>query len=512
MAEAEATGKPINLTHMAVGDGGGKEVDPDPGQTQLVREIANTRRAPNRVFPDADDDTLFTAELVIPADLPGFTIREIGVYDADGGLFAVGNLPPAYKAHRSEGAVTDAVVRLRFMVTNAAVVSIVLDPNVAVATQTWISNNVTPATLLPGGTTHQVLRKRSNANGDTEWANAADVNVLVNTVEEEQELADGQTTVDLSRTTTYGLAVYIDGTRLPNKEGAEGWRPHETVDTRLVLGQAYPAGTTIICVQNEPASQLANPLEKQKNLADVPDKAAARGNLDVLSKAESTVIGKAPGDVFYTARSTAPSGSLKANGAAISRTAYAALFAVIGTTYGAGDGFNTFNLPDLRGEFLRGLDDGRGVDANRGLGSTQAGQILAHAHSASSDAQGAHSHTGRMDAQGNHAHTGQTSADGEHNHTNGIFTNALRPPYVGSLTGNDTTYSGSEQAVGAGDSAALLPAGRHSHTLETSASGTHTHGLTIDGVGAHTHGITVHTTGGTENRPRNVALLACIQY
>lgn len=512
MAEAEATGKPINLTHMAVGDGGGKEVEPDPGQTQLVREIANTRRAPNRVFPDADDDTLFTAELVIPADLPGFTIREIGVYDADGGLFAVGNLPPAYKAHRSEGAITDAVVRLRFMVTNAAVVSVVLDPNVAVATQTWIANNVTPATLLPGGTTHQVLRKRSNANGDTEWANAADVNVLVNTVEEEQDLAEGQTTVDLMRTTTYGLAVYIDGKRLPNKEGAEGWRPHKSIDTRLVLGKSYPADTKIVCVQNEPASQLANPLERQKNLADVPDKAEARANLDVLSKAESAVIGKAAGEIFYTARSTAPPGSLRANGAAISRTAYAALFAVIGTTYGGGDGFNTFNLPDLRGEFLRGLDDGRGVDANRTLGSSQSGQISSHTHGASSDAQGSHSHSGRVDAQGNHAHTGKTSSDGEHNHTNGIFTNAIRPPYSGSLTGSDYTNSGWEQAVGGGDSAALLPAGTHSHTLETSAAGTHTHSMTIEAVGAHTHAITVGATGGNENRPRNVALLACIQY
>ena len=69
---------------------------------------------------------------------------------------------------------------------------------------------------------------------------------------------------------------------------------------------------------------------------------------------------------------TPPAGWLKADGAAISRTTYAALFAAIGTTYGIGNGTSTFNLPDLRGEFLRCTDDGKGVDAGRVLGSSQA--------------------------------------------------------------------------------------------------------------------------------------------
>lgn len=77
------------------------------------------------------------------------------------------------------------------------------------------------------------------------------------------------------------------------------------------------------------------------------------------------------GTVAHFAASTAPAGWLKANGALISRTAYAALFAAIGTTYGAGDGSTTFALPDLRGEFLRGLDDGRGVDVGRAIGTAQ---------------------------------------------------------------------------------------------------------------------------------------------
>lgn len=84
--------------------------------------------------------------------------------------------------------------------------------------------------------------------------------------------------------------------------------------------------------------------------------------------------------IVWEASATPPAGYIKANGALVSRTAYAWLFARIGTTFGAGDGSTTFALPDLRGEFLRGLDDGRGVDASRTLGSAQADALKAHNH------------------------------------------------------------------------------------------------------------------------------------
>lgn len=87
------------------------------------------------------------------------------------------------------------------------------------------------------------------------------------------------------------------------------------------------------------------------------------------------------GDIKFHAANAIPPGWLKANGAAVSRTAYAALFAAIGTTYGAGDGATTFALPDLRGEFLRGFDDGRGVDSGRGFGSAQVDAFKSHRHS-----------------------------------------------------------------------------------------------------------------------------------
>jgi phage-related tail fiber protein len=86
------------------------------------------------------------------------------------------------------------------------------------------------------------------------------------------------------------------------------------------------------------------------------------------------------GQVVFVAMTTAPSGYLKANGAAVSRSTFSDLFTAIGTTYGAGDGSTTFNLPDLRGEFLRGWDDGRGVDSGRSFGTAQADAFQNHGH------------------------------------------------------------------------------------------------------------------------------------
>lgn len=87
------------------------------------------------------------------------------------------------------------------------------------------------------------------------------------------------------------------------------------------------------------------------------------------------------GTIAYLAHANAANGWLKCNGAAVSRTTYAALFAMIGTTYGAGDDSLTFNLPELRGEYIRVLDDGRGVDAGRIIGTAQAQMLPQHSHS-----------------------------------------------------------------------------------------------------------------------------------
>lgn len=109
-----------------------------------------------------------------------------------------------------------------------------------------------------------------------------------------------------------------------------------------------------------------------------PTASAGTNNTQIATTAFVQQNGVPTGAVFWFAASTAPSGFLLCNGGALSTTTYAALFAIIGYTYGGSGG--TFNLPDLRGEFIRGWDAGRGVDSGRVFGSSQSQSTEAHQH------------------------------------------------------------------------------------------------------------------------------------
>jgi phage-related tail fiber protein len=152
------------------------------------------------------------------------------------------------------------------------------------------------------------------------------------------------------------------------------------------------------------------------------------------------------GCVVYFPLSSPPDGYLKANGAAISRSTYSDLFAVIGTTFGSGDGSTTFNLPDLRGEFVRCWDDGKGTDSGRSLGTSQ------------SDAFRLHEHGIRLQF-GNNA------------------SSSYPPPNAAYLFVNgDGTYSYTRY------------------------------------YGNYNNSQPIEPVGGSETRPRNISLLACIKY
>jgi hypothetical protein len=94
----------------------------------------------------------------------------------------------------------------------------------------------------------------------------------------------------------------------------------------------------------------------------------------------STPAAVPTGSVFMMATTTVPSGYLECDGAAVSRTTYSDLFTAISDTWGAGDGSTTFNLPDLRGEFVRGWDNGKGTDSGRVFGSSQTDELKEHTH------------------------------------------------------------------------------------------------------------------------------------
>lgn len=102
------------------------------------------------------------------------------------------------------------------------------------------------------------------------------------------------------------------------------------------------------------------------------------------------------GAVQYFARDTAPTGWLVADGSAISRTEYANLFAAIGTKFGVGDGAVSFNLPDLRGEFIRGWDEDKGIDEGRIFGSLQLDEFKSHTHTKTTERLGGGAGSGRF--------------------------------------------------------------------------------------------------------------------
>lgn len=208
-----------------------------------------------------------------------------------------------------------------------------------------------------------------------------------------------------------------------------------------------------------------------------------------------------PGTVVYSAGGTLP-GHFHANGAAVSRSAYPELFAIIGTTYGAGDGSTTFNLPDLRGVFIRGADDGKGIDIGRVLGSLQQSANLQHSHSGTATSGGGHNHVVTVQNSGNHSHSGQTFNSGEHAHS---FP-AMEGPKLAVSPGFPNFVS---QPGGALNTS---PAGNHFHHLSIDANGAHSHGTVVSVSGEHTHTITTNSVGTNESRPINVALRPCIKY
>ena len=174
------------------------------------------------------------------------------------------------------------------------------------------------------------------------------------------------------------------------------------------------------------------------------------------------VAGVPTGAVFCVAVATIPTGYLECNGAAVNPTTYAALFSFIGTQYGAGNGSTTFNLPDLRGEFVRGFDNGKGVDSGRSIGSNQTGQNLSHDHDADASA------------------TSNVSDPGHRHNARGY--------------GNDD--DGGNQFTGSGN-----------NSVRNNAIEDATTGISV----ATNVSIDVDNDGGNEARPRNVAMMYIIK-
>ncbi|WP_198600849.1 phage tail protein, partial [Escherichia coli] len=141
LAQAAAPdGKPVRLTHMAVGDGGGTLPTPDSKQTRLVHEA--WRHTVNRVILDATHQNRIIAELVIPPETGGFWIREIGVFDEHGDLIAVGNTAESYKPAVAEGSGRAQTFRTILTVSSTAAVALTVDNTMVMATADYVDDKL----------------------------------------------------------------------------------------------------------------------------------------------------------------------------------------------------------------------------------------------------------------------------------------------------------------------------------------------------------------------------------
>lgn len=222
----------------------------------------------------------------------------------------------------------------------------------------------------------------------------------------------------------------------------------------------------------------------------------------IVGAVSSTGAGLPAGAIQPYAGAAAPAGWLACDGTAVSRSTYSRLFAAIGTTWGAGNGSTTFNVPDLRGRAPIGAGTGAGLTARALAGSGGAETVTlttatmpAHGHSfsgGSAASSGDHGHASSGDhghgSSGDHSHSlsGSTGSDGDHSHS--VGNQSTRSDI---LAGGGTTTA----ATGGGSTGSD---GSHSHSLSGSASsaGSHSH----SNAGSHTHanaGAHTHTVTGT---------------
>ncbi|OWF73224.1 phage tail protein [Yersinia frederiksenii] len=140
LANATALGTQLQITQMAVGDGGGALPTPNPAQTQLIGE--KRRAALNSLSIDAANSSQIIAEQVIPETEGGWWIREIGLLDKDGVLIAIANCPETYKPQLQEGSGRTQTVRMVLIVSSTDAVTLKIDPSVVLATRKYVDDQV----------------------------------------------------------------------------------------------------------------------------------------------------------------------------------------------------------------------------------------------------------------------------------------------------------------------------------------------------------------------------------
>ncbi len=420
LASAAALGVPLKITHMAVGDGGGVLPTPDAKQTALVNE--KRRAALNMLYIDPQNSSQIIAEQVIPENEGGWWIREVGLFDESGALIAVGNCPESYKPQLAEGSGRTQTVRMVLITSSTDNITLKIDPAVVLATRKYVDDKVLELKLyvddqmrnhIAAQDPHTQYAQKHNptftgepkaptpAAGNnttriatTEFVQAA-ITALINgapaTLDTLKEIAAAINN-DPKFSTTINNALAL---KAPLSSPALTGTPTaptaaQSVNNTQIATTAFVKSAIAAMVGSAPAAldtlnELAAALGNDPNFATTMLNALAgkqpldntltnlsgkdvAGLLAYLGLGEGSAL--PIGVPVPWPSATPPTGWLKCNGAAFSAEEYPEL----------AKAYPTNKLPDLRGEFIRGWDDGRGIDAGRALLSLQAGMLEKHRH------------------------------------------------------------------------------------------------------------------------------------
>ncbi|BAQ72917.1 phage-related tail fibre protein-like protein [Pseudomonas sp. Os17] len=392
-ANATALGTSWTFKEMAVGDANGTDPIPNKAQTKLINEW---RRAPvNQVRTDPANPNIIITEQVIPPDVGGRWIREIGLFDADGDLVAVANCAPSFKPLLAQGTGKTQVIRMNFIVANTAQIVLKIDPAVVLATREYVDSAVIEAlaklefkhSALVATTANIALSGIQTIDG---VLLPADARVLVKNQAQAKDnglyvvSSTGVWTraqdADTSLEVTPGLFVSIEKGTV---NGDSVWQL--VTDGPIVLGTTPLAFEMAIGRTGISAGSYANvTVDKYGRViaGTNPSTLAGHGITDTYTKAEiESIVAQSSslpvGSMVAFPRASVPPGFLEIDGSVQSIAAYPDLAAYLGSTFNKGDeGAGNFRLPESRGEFLRGWDHGRGVDAGREIGSRQDASIV----------------------------------------------------------------------------------------------------------------------------------------
>ncbi|EJB8825283.1 phage tail protein [Escherichia coli] len=420
LASAAALGVPLKITHMAVGDGGGVLPTPDAKQTALVNE--KRRAALNMLYIDPQNSSQIIAEQVIPENEGGWWIREVGLFDESGALIAVGNCPESYKPQLAEGSGRTQTVRMVLITSSTDNITLKIDPAVVLATRKYVDDKVLElkvyvddqmAKHLAAPDPHSQYAPKESptftgtpkaptpaaGNNTTQVATTAFVQAaltaLINgapaTLDTLKEIAAAINN-DPKFSTTINNALAL---KAPLSSPALTGTPTaptaaQSVNNTQIATTAFVKSAIAAMVGSAPAAldtlnELAAALGNDPNFATtmlnaLSGKQPLDNTLTNLSGKDVagllTYLGLGEGSALPVGvpvpwpSATPPTGWLKCNGAAFSAEEYPEL----------AKAYPTNKLPDLRGEFIRGWDDGRGIDGGRILLSCQSFAFQDHAH------------------------------------------------------------------------------------------------------------------------------------